>query len=177
MLRPFPMFPNYLQATRRRGAGRLRWSGARTTTRGCPCRLCLRSGAHRWRASCAGCRGPNYNPFGLPGDACGTQGACPIWHADGQMAGLVGAFAAAQAARESNRPLLELFRDCLEISFQADDGPRPRDEGANQGDTRPTISRTTSRAFGFDHCPTGHVTAAARARISPVTPTPETDKI
>ena len=38
------------------------------------------------------------------------------------MAGLVGAFAAAQAARESNRPLLELFRDCLEISFQADDG-------------------------------------------------------
>ena len=55
-----------------------------------------------------------------------AQGACPIWHADGQMAGLVGAFAAAQAARESNRPLLELFRDCLEISFQADDGPRPR---------------------------------------------------
>ena len=92
-------------------------------------------------------------------------------------AGLGGAFAAAQAARESNRPLLELFRDCWEISFQADDGPRPRDEGANQGDTRPTISRTTSRAFGFDHCPTGHVTAAARARISPVTPTPETDKI
>ena len=38
------------------------------------------------------------------------------------MAGLVGAFAAAQAARESNRPPLELFRDCLEISFQADDG-------------------------------------------------------
>ena len=38
------------------------------------------------------------------------------------MAGLVGAFAAAQAARESNRPLLELFRDCLEISFQATTG-------------------------------------------------------
>ena len=88
------------------------------------------------------------------------------------MAGLVGAFAAAQAARESNRPLLELFRDCLEITFQADDGPRPRDEGANQGDTRPTISRTTSRRFGFDHCPTDHVTAAAPARLSPATPTP-----
>ena len=95
------------------------------------------------------------------------------WHAAMAMAaGLGGAFAAAQAARESNRPLLELFRDCLEISFQADDGPRPRDEGANQGDTRPTISRTTSRRFGFDHCPTDHVTAAAPARLSPATPTP-----
>ena len=87
-----------------------------------PMSLCSRSGAHRWRARCAGYSGTNYNPFGLPGDACGAQGACPIWHADGQMAGLVAAFAAAQAARESNRPLLEVFRDCLEISFQADDG-------------------------------------------------------
>ena len=171
MLRLSPMFPNYFEATRRRGAGRLRWSGARTTTRGCPC-LC----AHA--------------PGRIDGvlvalvivvlitthSAClvmrAAQGACPIWHADWQMAGLVGAFAAAQAARESNRPLLELFRDCLEISFQADDGPRPRDEGANQGDTRPTISRTTRRRFGFDHCPTDHVTAAAPARLSPATPTP-----
>ena len=46
------------------------------------------------------------------------------------------------------------------------------DERAKSPATEPRKRRKTSRTYGFDHYPTDHVTAAAPAFISPVTPTP-----
>ena len=143
MLRLAPMFPNYFEATRRRGAGRLLWSGVRTT-RGCPCWwLCSGSGAHRWRAVSVGCQSANYNPFAFMLMRAARKELAQL--ACGIAARRTCSTASSAHRKKSWRSPLDRWRRAAETAWTFPESSRPRcrppREGANQGDTSPITSR------------------------------------